>query len=224
MNILSESPIYVQKQLLLLLSDGPVKSVQMTQAMYLMQVVKEGQLWLVRGQLVVCHGPRPSRSILLPYDHPVWHSDRLKKTKLLCSLTVILVFLLYALVVILISCVHCLYWRLFLLHYMHYSLIHLSDLIIKSELPALDFVSILFIEFFISRPPTDSYSGERRGSNIQPQPGRQHQQIPRHHLSHPQGKTLEHTERCSSAPGRDGLSRDCQMRSSAAVWITSAHI
>lgn len=67
------------------------ESAQMTQAMYLMRVVKEGQLWLVGGQLVVCHGPRPSRSILLPYDHPVWHSDRLKKTKLLCSLTVILV-------------------------------------------------------------------------------------------------------------------------------------
>lgn len=90
---------------------------------------------------------------------------------------------------------------------MHYSLIHLSDLIIKSELPALGFVSFLFIEFVFIFPPTDSYSGERRGSDIQPQPGRQHQQIPRHHLSHPQGKTLEHTERCSSAPGRDGKSR-----------------
>lgn len=45
MNILSENPIYVQEELLLLLlSDEPVKSVQMTQAMYLMQVVKEGQL------------------------------------------------------------------------------------------------------------------------------------------------------------------------------------
>ena len=52
---------------------------------------------------------------------------------------------------------------------------------------------------FTLPPPTDTHSGERRGASVQPQPGRQHHQIPRYHLSHSQGKTPDHTERCSSA-------------------------
>lgn len=48
----------------------------------------------------------------------------------------------------------------------------------------------------------DSHSGEWRGANIQPQPGRQHQQIPRYHLAHSQGNWQEHRERRS--PGHLG--------------------
>lgn len=76
------------------------------------------------------------------------------------------------------------------------------------------FVSILFIMLchFVFLP-ADSHSGERWGSNIQPQPGRQHQQIPRYHLSHSQGKTLEPAERCSSAPGRQ--------QSRSELWLSN---
>lgn len=76
----------------------------------------------------------------------------------------------------------------------------------KKESEYLDFVSIIFIMLCLCCwfLPTDSHSGEWWGSNIQPQPGRQHQQIPRYHLSHSQGKRLAHTERCGSAPGREG--------------------
>lgn len=76
--------------------------------------------------------------------------------------------------------------------------------------------------------PADSHSGERRGSNIQPQPGRQHHQIPRYHLSHSQGtNTRTHRSAAARPPGREKrlcLSRDCQMRAFTVERITTAHI
>lgn len=71
---------------------------------------------------------------------------------------------------------------------------------------------------------TDSHFREWWSSNIQPQPGRQHQQIPWYHLSYSQGKMRRELRLSPWDRAEPCVSCDCQMRAFAAVWITTAHI
>lgn len=89
---------------------------------------------------------------------------------------------------------------------------------------SIDFFKTFFFFSFFS---IDSHSGEWWSSDFQPQPGRQHKQIPRYYLTRPQGKTLE----CSSLQlilepvekGMKSLCCDCQMRAFTAEHICLVH-
>lgn len=84
------------------------------------------------------------------------------------------------------------------------------------------FFSILTPCPYCSFAFADSHSRERRGANFQPQPGRQHQQIPRYHLAHSQGNRQQHAKRRSTATWENR--RDFQMRAFTATLRTTAHI